>query len=74
MMDSLVKVYTCLIMRTYGIVWLLHGYTDIDECVQESSGCSQGCKNTNGSFICNCHEGYQTHHDDPTSCVGMLYS
>ena len=49
-------------------------YADIDECAQGTAGCSQECKNTNGSFICNCHEGYQTYHVDPTFCVGMLYS
>jgi len=24
--------------------------------------------------MCTCNEGYQTHHDDPTSCVGMTES
>ena len=46
-------------------------YIDIDECVQGTNGCSQGCKNTKGGFVCICIEGYQTHHDDPNFCVGM---
>ena len=45
---------------------------DVDECAQGISGCSQGCRNTNRSFICTCNEGYQTHHNDPTFCVGLL--
>ena len=49
-------------------------YLDIDECTRGTAGCSQGCRNTDGSFICTCNEGYQTHHDDPTFCVGMIYN
>ena len=49
----------------------MHIHADIDECALGISGCNQGCRNTNGSFICTCHEGYQTHHEDPTFCVGM---
>ena len=45
---------------------------DINECERGSSGCSQGCRNTDGSFICTCSEGYQAHHDDPKYCVGMI--
>ena len=47
-------------------------YTDIDECAQGNAGCSQGCRNTDGGFTCTCNQGYQTHHEDPTYCVGML--
>ena len=50
---------------------ILH-YIDIDECAQGNSRCSQGCRNTPGDFICTCNEGYQTHHSDPTFCVGLL--
>ena len=46
-------------------------FVDIDECEQGSSACSQGCRNTNGSFICICDEGYQAHNNDPKFCVGM---
>jgi len=49
-------------------------YVDIDECTKGTSGCSQGCRNTDGSFICTCNEGYQTHRDDPTFCVGITES
>ena len=44
---------------------------DIDECAQGTAGCHQGCRNTDGGFICTCDEGYQTHHSDPSYCVGM---
>ena len=43
---------------------------DIDECEQGTSGCSQSCRNTNGTFICICNEGYQVHDNDPKFCVG----
>ena len=45
--------------------------TDIDECSLGTAGCNHGCRNTQGSFICLCNDGYQLHHNDPTFCVGM---
>ncbi|KAK5580541.1 hypothetical protein RB653_000561 [Dictyostelium firmibasis] len=43
-----------------------NGYTgtapsciDINECSIGSSGCSQGCENTNGGFYCYCSTGYK---------------
>ena len=47
-------------------------YKDIDECAQGTVECSQECWNTNGSYICTCSDGYQTRHDDPTLCVGIM--
>ena len=36
---------------------------DIDECSEETSGCSQLCTNTIGSYTCTCHNGYQLKND-----------
>ena len=47
---------------------------DIDECLQGTARCNQGCTNTEGSYICTCNSGYQLHHNDLSLCVGMLYS
>ena len=53
--------------------------TDIDECANDSTDgstegsqnvCNQMCKNTNGSFSCECFSGYQLS-DDFMTCVGM---
>ena len=33
--------------------------TDVDECAEGTSGCSQECNNTIGSFECSCIDGYQ---------------
>ena len=46
--------------------------TDIDECLQGTAGCNHGCRNTNGSFICTCNDGYQLYHNDLTLCLGMI--
>lgn len=32
---------------------------DIDECQVDTTLCDQICMNTDGSFTCTCHEGYQ---------------
>ena len=63
---------TCEGMYLLYIASIVFTLIDINECAQGSSNCSQGCRNTDGSFICTCNEGYQTHHDDPTSCFGMI--
>ena len=47
---------------------LLH-FSDINECTDGSSGCSQKCINIPGSFICDCHKGYQLSIDQKT-CEG----
>ena len=61
--------YIALICST--MIYIILSYIDIDECAKGISGCSQGCRNSDGSFICTCDEGFQTHHEDPTFCVGM---
>ena len=40
---------------------------DIDECEFENGGCSQLCENTEGSFRCQCHNGFQIG-NDAVSC------
>lgn len=42
---------------------------DIDECSEGSSGCTQQCTNTPGSFSCSCRPGYTLTHDQKT-CQG----
>lgn len=36
-------------------------FTDIDECAVNNGGCMHECRNTIGSFICSCHNGYVLH-------------
>ena len=44
---------------------LLH--TDIDECIEVTSGCNQICSNTNGSYVCGCYSGYVL--SDDKACI-----
>ncbi|XP_055525021.1 tolloid-like protein 1 [Wyeomyia smithii] len=32
--------------------------TDVDECAVNNGGCQHECKNTLGSYVCSCHNGY----------------
>ncbi|XP_067127393.1 protein tolkin-like [Centruroides vittatus] len=41
--------------------------TDRDECVTRNGGCQHICKNTLGSYICACHNGYVLH-DNKHDC------
>ena len=43
--------------------------SDIDECVTDTHGCSQGCTNTEGSFVCSCPPGYLIQ-EDGANCGG----
>ncbi|XP_058060742.1 tolloid-like protein 1 [Anopheles bellator] len=42
-------------------------FTDIDECAVNNGGCQQECKNTVGSYLCSCRNGY-TLHDNGHDC------
>lgn len=42
-------------------------FTDIDECAVNNGGCQHECKNTIGSYVCSCHNGY-TLHDNEHDC------
>ena len=44
-------------------------YTDINECVNNNGGCSDGCNNTEGSYYCTCSSGYELSGDNVT-CIG----
>ena len=49
------------------MVVILH--SDIDECEEETSGCSQNCNNTIGSYYCTCMNGFDLE-SDGHSCTG----
>uniref|UniRef100_A0A1I8PPZ3 Metalloendopeptidase n=1 Tax=Stomoxys calcitrans TaxID=35570 RepID=A0A1I8PPZ3_STOCA len=36
-------------------------FTDIDECSINNGGCQHECRNTIGSYMCSCHNGYSLH-------------
>ena len=45
-------------------------FADINECTDGSNGgCDQSCSNLEGSFSCNCSEGYKLAGDD-RRCLG----
>ena len=46
--------------------------TDIDECQAGTHLCNQTCANTNGSYMCECTDGY-TLGIDRTSCIGKSF-
>lgn len=43
--------------------------TDIDECELHNGGCEHFCRNTIGSFECNCRKGFKLLTDE-RSCQG----
>ena len=44
-------------------------YLDINECDTLKGGCQHQCKNTNGSYFCQCSEGFFLDGDGKT-CLG----
>lgn len=53
--------YHKLLFKYYLYYFFYH--LDINECSKDNGGCDQICKNTMGSFICECNEGYQLDKD-----------
>lgn len=45
-------------------------FLDIDECSTNTDGCDQECRNTVGSFECNCGNGY-TLADNGKACLDI---
>lgn len=45
--------------------------TDINECAANNGGCEQECKNTLGSFMCRCRDGYLEDIMDPFMCIDI---
>jgi len=65
-------VVRCMLISFYYLYNKLSHYTvDIDECLSHNGGCDSYCKNTMGSFICSCSDGYSLT-SDYLSCAGML--
>lgn len=45
---------------------------DIDECEHQNGGCEHFCRNTIGSFECNCRKGFKLLTDERT-CQGTIH-
>ena len=45
---------------------------DIDECATDNGGCDHTCVNNDGSYYCQCNEGYILD-DDNRGCSGTTY-
>ena len=54
-------------IMTYQLI--INFVTDINECVNNISGCNQYCNNTEGSYYCMCLDGYYVD-DDGVTCLG----
>ena len=46
-------------------------FIDINECSQNNGGCEHICRNTVGSYYCQCNEGYALNADQRT-CRGKV--
>ena len=58
--------------NSIGIDYLLHSFSDIDECTEGTDGCNHHCTNTVGSYLCYCDVGFELH-DNQKSCEGKIY-
>ncbi|XP_036274455.1 thrombomodulin [Pipistrellus kuhlii] len=50
--------YSCMCDVGYQLAADQHKCEDVDDCLQVPSPCPQVCVNTQGSFECHCHPGY----------------
>ena len=57
--------------KSFNTYKIFVSYTlDLDECSLGTSKCDKICKNTIGSYECDCYDGYQLSNDAYT-CEGM---
>ena len=45
---------------------------DVNECLNNRAGCKHTCVNTNGSYYCECNNGFELSLDNHT-CEGDYY-
>ena len=45
---------------------------DINECLQDNSGCQDQCVNTEGGYYCACSDPELSLAADKSHCIGML--
>lgn len=57
-----------IVKKVYSNVLFFYS-TDIDECIDHMSKCSQSCINTPGSYVCDCNQGFKLENDSIT-CSG----
>lgn len=74
-----VKLFLIFLINTPNIEVFVMIFIDIDECQESTSGCTQRCDNTEGSFVCSCVPGFTLNTDNktcsPTGIIKMsLYS
>ena len=58
-------VYIAMSIQVFGPLFP----PDTDECLSPDHGCEQTCDNTDGSYVCNCTNGYVLNADGRT-CNG----
>ena len=66
-MDTPAMVLMIIIQLYLGLIFCCE--SDIDECQEGYHLCNQTCKNTVGSYTCQCSDGYSLGIDE-TSCFG----
>ena len=70
LMVSPVMVCKPVIYFEYVCMWMTRNfYVDVDECMEDSDRCVHNCQNTEGSYTCNCSEGFLLGNDG-YSCIG----
>ena len=45
---------------------MIFSYQDVNECLTNNGGCQYQCKNTDGSYVCECPEGYHLNNNSRT--------
>jgi len=68
--SKLLSQYNSLLFWATLYVHVRASVIDLDECARENGRCPHDCTNTEGSFKCSCHDGFNDVNGDGTKCIG----
>ena len=56
-------------------MYIASNVVDVDECLVNSAICGGGtCENTEGSYMCQCFDGYELTNTPMLTCIGNVNS
>lgn len=63
-------VFPCIYIYMFCMCMYIYDISDVNECASNNGGCTHACVNSDGSYLCECNQGYQLDSTNQSACVG----